>query len=136
MDPLLRTLSDVRTLLSQVSNPYESKEVIRYLCKLGENMGFEPVQRLRRNGALLDCGWKDGTALFVGANVEYGGEREIIGALGQIIAARPDVGLLVTASNPLRPLDNILLAAENLVGPPVVIMDVRAVKTYTVRGMG
>ncbi len=133
MDPLVRMLSDVRRLRNEVSNPFDKEAVMDYFCKLAEEMGFKGVKNLRHNGAKVDCGWKDGNTLFLAINVEYGSEREILGAVAEILVANPEIGVLVTASNPLKPISSIIDAVKRISSVDFVILDVRAGNAATVR---
>lgn len=135
MDPVLRTVTDLRRLRSEVDNPFDREKVVEYFCKLADEMGFKAVKNLRWSGVRLDCGWKDGQDLFLAMNVEYGSEREILGAMAEIMVASPEVGVLVTASNPLKPITWILDAAKRL-GPSfdLAILDVGRGRFEILRG--
>ena len=126
-------ISDVRRLRNEVSNPFSKEEVIEYFCRLAEEMGFKAVKNLRHNGARVDCGWKDGKSVFLAANVEYGSEREILGAVTEIMVADPEIGVLVTASNPMKPLTSIIDAIKRITKVDFIIIDVKTGNSATVR---
>ena len=133
MDPLIRMISDVRRLRNEVSNPFSKEEVIEYFCKLAEEMGFKAVKNLRHNGTRVDCGWKDGNSIFLAVNVEYGSEREILGAVAEIMVVDPEIGVLVTASNPMKPMTSIIDAIKRITTVDFIIIDVRTGNSATVR---
>lgn len=135
MDPVVRALSDVRRLKAEVASPFDRSELVDYLCTLAGELGFTPVKNLRRGMVRIDCGWKDGHELFLAANVEFGNEREILGAAAELIVSRPEMGLLITASNSLKPLSQIVSAVEELrPGFDVILLDINAEKAVMVRG--
>ena len=81
----------------------------------------------------IECGWKDGQDLFLAANVEFGNEREVLGAAAEIMVARPVVGLLITASNSVKPVENVVGAVRGL-RPcfDFLILDLNSEKTIRV----
>ncbi len=133
MDPVLRLISDARRLRSEVENPFDRDAVIEYFCELADEMGFTPAKHVRRNGASVDCAWKDGNDVFLAMNVEFGSEREILGAAAQAVASGAEVGVLVTASNPLKPMNNVETAIRALKRGVFVIIDVRDGKGWVIR---
>jgi len=135
MDPVIRIVSDVRRLKSRVNNPFDRSELVEYLSTVAQELGFKPVKNLRHEAVKIDCGWKDGQELFLAANVEFGNEREVLGAAAEIVVSRPEIGLLITASNSLKPISNIINAVQRLEPDfNVVIVDVNAGRASTIRG--
>lgn len=135
MDPVLRAISDTRRLRSKVANPFDKSALIEYLCNLAVELGFTPVKYLRHRGVRIDCGWKDGSEVFLAANIEFGNEREILGAIAEMLIVHPEIGMLITASNPLKPITNIMDSVKSLKPDfDVVILDVRTGNAATIRG--
>ena len=131
----MRAISDVRRLRSRVADPFDRSELMEYLCTLAKEMGFNPVKNLRHETVKIDCGWRDGQELFLAANVDFGSEREVLGAAAEIIISRPEIGLLITASNSLKPTSNVASAVQKLEPDfEVVVVDINADKTATIRG--
>jgi hypothetical protein len=135
MDPVLRIIKDVRRLRDAVANPFDREAIAEYFCKLAKDMGFTPFKNLRVNGARVDCAWKDGNTVFLAANVEFGSEREVLGAAAEVLAARPEMAVLITATNPLKPLENTLRAIRAMsTRNIVVVIDMREGKAVVVNG--
>ena len=132
MDPVARSIADVREIRAHVENIFDRDALKEYFCQLGSEMGFKPFKNYRQGPAHIDCAWKDGNRVFAAINIEYGNEREILGALAQMIIVRPEVAALITASNPLKPITKIFDAAKALVpGRTTVIIDVKTGNVLT-----
>jgi len=133
MDPVIRVVSDIRRLKIEVTNPFDKAEVVRYLCALADELGFNPLKNLRAGPVKIECGWRDGQDLFLAANIEFGSEREVLGAAAEIMVARPVVGLLITASNSIKPIENVVGAVRGLrPGFDFLILDLNGEKTIRV----
>jgi len=107
MDPIVRAVRDVNALLSSC-DPFDRESVAEYFAKMGEDMGFKPVKNARRGIAKVLCIWKDGKENYLACDVEYGNDKEVLGALSAISAFHPHVGVLITASTFSRGVTDIL----------------------------
>lgn len=133
MDPVVRGASDVRRLLSEVKDPFDKGKVVDYVSSLAEELGFVAVKNMRVEGMRIDCGWRDGQRLFLASNVEFGNEREILGAATEIITVNPEIGLLITASNSLKPLTNVVNAVRKISSFDFIILDVKEGRSTILR---
>jgi hypothetical protein len=126
MDPVVRALSNVRKLRESMANPFDRESLKEYFCKMGEDFGFSPVKNYKKRAARAECAWLDGNSVFAAINVEFGNDREKLGAIAELKMLEPDVAVLITASNPLKPIDELTKAAERLhPGKDTVIIDLK-----------
>ncbi|NPA76261.1 MAG: hypothetical protein GXN93_00720 [Candidatus Diapherotrites archaeon] len=125
MDPVARSIADLRALRSAVQNPFDRDAVKEYFCKMGDDLGFKSVKNYRQSAAHIDCAWKDGTSIFAAINIEYGSTREILGAIAETLLVHPEISVIVTASNPMKPVDHITTAMRAIrPGNTNIVLDV------------
>ncbi len=132
MDPAARSIADVKTIRTRVENPFDREALKEYFCQLGGEMGFKPFKNYRQGAAHVDCAWKDGNNVFAAINIEYGNEREILGALAQMLMIKPETAALITASNPLKPITKVFDAAKALSpGKTTIVIDIKTGNVLT-----
>ncbi len=132
MDPVARSLADVRAIRARVENPFDREALKEYFCQLGQELGFKPFKNYRQGATHIDCVWKDGNSVFAAINIEYGNDREILGALAQMFLTKPEVAALVTASNPLKPITKVFDAAKAMSpGKTTIVIDVKTGNVLT-----
>lgn|GEM_PF-7086731 len=125
MDPIVRTLLDWRLFAERVSNPFDREELERFITSVGEDLAFTVVRRYRRWAASAEVAWLDGNNLFLAANVEFGSNRERLGAVAELYALKPQIAVVMTSDTLLTKFQDLVAAVEQMHGPKTVLIDVK-----------
>ncbi len=117
---------------SGVKNLFDRDALKDYLCELGKDLGFKTIKNYRRGVAHIDCAWMDGKRIYAGMNIEFGNDREIAGALAELMIVSPEVAVLITAANPLKPITRIFDMAKAIApGRTTIVVDIKSGNVMT-----
>ncbi len=89
-------------------------------------------RKYRRWAASAEVAWLDGNTLFLAANVEFGSNRERLGAVAELYALKPQLAVLFTSDTLLTRFQDLVAAVQQIHGPKTILIDVKNRKYHIV----